>query len=267
MKYLKLKVAKLVENEYLIRNDFETFKIFYRFFLFRPVFKPKILLFFFESFIYIIALVFFKLKINLLFSKNFNNKFLIKRIGTGNYPSVVTLSKDTHKKLVIKKKFNNKNIFERELKYFSEYYNNDTAINLPSFIFHKDFTECFFIKAPSLSIEIKHGKYSKKQIFNIFEKISFSLNILYGSKNKCLIHGDLTPDNIYLISGKVYFIDYSDSEIYFKNFDKFTLLNKMLKDYGENKKKILNCLDKYSLNEPEFWKHLKSKKIIKHHKL
>jgi len=267
MNYLRLKIIKLVENEYLIRNDFETFKIFYRFFLFRPVFKFKIPPFLFEYFIYIIALVFFRLKINLLFSKNLNDKFLIKRIGAGNYPNIITLKKNSCGKIIIEKEFHSKDIFKKELKYLLEYCKNSAGINFPFFVVHKNYLEYHFINHPCLALEIKQKKYSKTQIINIFEKISFSLDKMYGSKNKCLIHGDLTPDNIYIADDKIYFIDYSDSEIYFKDFDKFTLLNKMLKDYGENKKRILNYLNKYNLDKSEFRRHLENKKMIKHHKL
>jgi len=267
MNYLKLKIIKLIENEYLIRNDFETFKIFYRFFLFRPVFKLKILLFLFERFIYTLAFVFFKLKINLLFSSSLDNDFLIKRTGVGNYPNIITLKKNNQERIIIKKEFHNKNILERELNYLSKYYKNNAGINLPFFIAHKNYLEYCFINHSCLALEIKQRKYSTIQIINLFEKISSSIDRLYKSKNKCLIHGDLTPDNIYIINDKIYFIDYSDSEIYFKDFDKFTLLNKMFKDYGKNKKEIINYLKKYNLDRIEFWKHLENKKITKHHKL
>ena len=263
MKYINLRVKELVGDECFIRNDFETFKLFYKLFLHRPSFKLKILVYFFDFFIYFISIIFFKTKINLLFSKNLTEDFLIRKTGSGNYPNVIILKRNKQNELIIKKKFSNKDFLEREQEYFLKYYKNDAGINLPFSTFSSNYLEYPFINHPSLKMEINHGRYSKNQIFVIFKKISLSLDILY-KKEKCLIHGDLTPDNIYLFNNKIYFIDYSDSEIYFRDYDKFTLLKKILKSYLKNEKEISNYLNKYNLNRNSFWQHLEHKQIAKH---
>ena len=263
MKYINLKVSVLAGDKCLIKNDFETFNLFYNFLLHRPAFKHKLLVYVFDFFVYFTAIIFFKTKINLLFSKNLAEDFLIKKTGSGNYPNSIILKRKEQNKLIIRKEFCNKDFLEKERKYFLKYQKNNTKISLPFFIFSDNYLEYLFINHPSLKMEINCGKYSKSQILNIFEKISSSLDILY-KKEKCLIHGDLTPDNIYLLNDKIYFIDYSDSEIYFKDYDKFTLLKKMLRNYVKNNKEIIYYFNKYNLNKNLFWEHLKCKKIKKH---
>ena len=263
MKYINLKVKELVGDGCFIRNDFETFKLLYNFFLHRPPFQLKILVYFFDFFIYFIAIIFFKTKINLLFSKNLTEDFLIRRAGSGNCPNVIILKRNKYSKPTIRKEFSNKDFLKMEQEYFLKYYKNDAGINLPFLTFNSNYLEYPFINYPSLKMEINRGRYSKSQILVIFKKISSSLDILY-KKEKCLIHGDLTPDNIYLLDDKIYFIDYSDSEVYFRDYDKFTLLKKMLKSYLKNEKEISNYLDAYNLNKNSFWRHLKHKQIAKH---
>jgi len=81
-----------------------------------------------------------------------------------------------------------------------------------------------------------------------------------------LIHGDLTPDNIYYNTNSIYIIDYADSHVFDKDYDKFILLKRLISDYfGIENKELIEKYAKFDISKIKtFEMHYQHLLAIKH---
>lgn len=232
IEYLTFKNGK-----FYIRNDYLAVKLFYKFFLFRPRIKNKFfkqLFFLIDCFIMVAIKLAFSLKLNyFLPTKKSSQNFLICRMGKGNYKNTIILYQDD-KQLTIVKKFYNKASFDRELKFLKSYSNNTTNIKIPKYLINsKSKTiEYDFLLQPCLASEIRLGNINRKKALQIYVDIIENLNEMYEG-DRPYMHGDLSPDNIYLIENTVYLIDFTDAEYLPIHYDFLFLLYRILQEYEE----------------------------------
>lgn len=234
----------LKKNKYIVRNDAEAFSLFYSYFLFRPRFKInpiKKIFFIMDRFFLEILKICFTLRITDLLPsrKCLDENFLIKRTGGGSWPCTIELYKD-HDRYHIIKTFSDKDSFEKERSFLQKYYFNESSIKFPEYnITGNNQIRYEFIPAPNLATQIRSGAINFLEIIDIYNKFCTSLDLLYKSQ-VVLIHGDLTPDNIYYNTNSIYIIDYADSHVFDKDYDKFILLKRLISDYSgiENKELI-----------------------------
>lgn len=230
VKYITIKKGK-----YYIKNDFDAFKLFYNYFLFRPKIRNKIfkkIFFLINIFVLFIIRLIFSFKINyILPTINNNQNFLVRREGKGNYKNVVTLYKEGEK-FVIDKKVYNSDSLEREVKFLKLYYTNTAGITIPKYSidFHSKIIKYEFLMQPCLATEIRIGKFNRHEALNLYAKICDNLKNMYGNE-KAYTHGDLSPDNIYLINGNIYLIDFTDAEYLPIYYDFLFLLYRILQEY------------------------------------
>ena len=223
------------KKKYLVRNDAEAFSLFYSYFLFRPRFKINLckkLFFILDQVIFRILKLCFTLKINTLFPlrKSLNEKFLIKRTGGGSWPCTIELYKKKNKYYIIKN-FSDKHSFEKEILFLQKYYVNESSIKFPEYeIIGNNQIQYEFIPGTNLATQIRLGVFNFFELIDLYRRICISLDVLYKDKI-VLIHGDLTPDNIYYYKNDIYILDFADSHIYDKDYDKFTLLKRLISDY------------------------------------
>ena len=96
----------------------------------------------------------------------------------------------------------------------------------------------------------------------ITDEFMRQIDCFYAYQETCLIHGDLTPDNVYYVDGVFYLIDFSDSEFYLSSFDKYTFLKRAFEDFGFPLIKLKNYFLPDEIEKLET--HLKSKNDAKH---
>lgn len=259
------------KNKYIVKNDFESFSLFYLYFLFRPQFKSNIIkkmFFVFDKSLFRILKLFFISKINrlYLFKKKFLNKnFLVQRIGTGKRPSIIELYKSNEQYYIIKK-FHDTCFFKKEILFLQKYFKNKSSIKFPAYkILDNNQIQYEFIQTQNLATQIRLGYFKFKEIIDIYNSFCNSLDKLFKNQTT-LIHGDLTPDNIYYYKNNFYVIDYSDSHIYDKDYDKFILLERLISDYFVigNKNKIRK-FDKFSESKVKLFRTHRKQYLEKKH--
>lgn len=265
-------------NKYLVRNDIESFLLFYEIFLFRPRMRTRFMLNIIDLLVIPIIKVVFRLKVNYLFKKmQLKDNFLISRNGNGSFPNRIFLIENNSKYNIVKRFHSNK-IFNNELSFLRQYKNNPSGINVLRYAINKDGNSITyeFLKMKNFSTLIMEGKYSKKKLIKLYEKISSELDKFYRYETKALIHGDLVPCNIYINDNKIYIIDYSDTEYYDTKYDKYTLLIMMLTDMSVNKQQGTICkyftgeeINKYKVHflKKKRQKHTSEKEYTWHEKL
>lgn len=243
-----------IKQKYLVMNKLEAVILFYNYFLFRPriFFAParkivKVINFLMILFIKIVYLF----KLDRCFKKKMvNENFLLQRVGVGNQPNTIRVHNDG----VVTKSYGSEKKFANELRFLEKYsINNSNIIKLPSYSVSNECL-CFdFIKSKNLATDIREGKYSNKTIFEIVNKLMSELDIFYGFQERALIHGDFTPDNIYLVNDLFYIIDYSDSEFYYTSYDKYIFIKRILEElYGYCKRdKIERYFSQSEIDELE----------------
>lgn len=239
----------LKKNKYIVRNEAEAFSLFYSYFLFRPRFKInsiKKIFFVMDRFFLKILKLCFTLRItDLLPSRKCpDENFLIKRTGGGSWPCTIELYKD-HDRYHIIKTFSDKDSFEKERSFLQKYYFNESSIKFPEYnITGNEQIRYQFITAPNLATQIRSGALNFSELIDLYKKICTSLDLLYKNQ-MVLIHGDLTPDNIYCYQNNIYVIDYADSHVFDKDYDKFILLKRLISDYFGNENKEL--IEKFAM--------------------
>ncbi len=221
-------------RKYLFKNDTESALLLYDYFLE----KPQLGNLFIKKFIRLLEImarpfvrIFFDLRLGaILPKKESNSDFIISRQGHGLNATKVYLIKDQGSQLKIIKEYPNEKELEKELTFVNRYKNKSNKVIFPSFRKINSVTaEIGFLKSRNLAGKISSGSFSYQQLISIYNRITEILDELYQDENDnhCLINGDLGPANIYLIDDKLYFIDFSDSHIYEKQYDAFNLLKKL----------------------------------------
>jgi len=262
MEYLKFR-------KYEIGNGLEPLLIFYDTFLSRPIlpiFMRKIL-YLLDRFIRAMLVLFTVVKMNkIVFRQKSEETFIIRRFGKGKNRTKIILRKVSSNQFKIYKYYQNKRLLKHDLDFYNKYNKKVRKIALPEFRVKKgNIAEINFIRAPNLATQIRLGFFNGNQLFDIFRRLSKYLDKLYANgSNKTLIHGDLSPDNIYYVDGYFYLIDYGDSHMYYKNYDKYILLKRLLVDYcGKADKRIIRKY--FPLNEiNKFENHLTKLEAKKH---
>ncbi len=109
------------------------------------------------------------------------------------------------------------------------------------------------------------GVFNFFELIDLYKKICISLDLLYKDKI-VLIHGDLTPDNIYYYKNDLYILDFADSHIYDKDYDKFTLLKRLISDYfGIENNELVNKFSMFdTLKIKSFERYYQHLLAIKH---
>lgn len=253
---MKNKYITIRRSKYLVRDDLESFILFYNYFLNRSNRHPRVLYEIINTLNTLLIKAFFRLRLNIFLRKiELEKNFLVQRRSNGKHPSVVRLVKKDKSYLI--QKYNNPKILNREKEFYDMYYKNKSPIQLPSMTIKDNYIELPFIKQKTLSTLIRESYYTWPELISIIDNLTKGLDILYGDSNRCLIHGDLTPDNVYYMDGIFTIIDYSDSEYYESGFDKFLFVKRVLSDYEI---KDMN-LEKYFSNKEivRFQKHLEGK--------
>jgi thymidylate kinase len=260
----------LKKNKYIVRNNAEAFSLFYSYFLFRPRFRinsmKKIFVIIDRLFLKIFKLV-FALRITNLFPsrKCLNENFLIKRIGGGSWPCTIELHKD-HERYHIIKTFSDKDSFEKEISFLQKYYFNESSIKFPGYnIIGNNQIRYEFMPAPNLATQIRSGALDFSEMIDLYNKFCTSLDLLYKSQI-VLIHGDLTPDNIYYYKNNIHIIDYADSHVFDRDYDKFILLKRLISDYfGIENKELIEKFAMFDISKIEsFEMHYRHLLAIKH---
>lgn len=229
-----------------IRDDYDTFLFFLKHLHHGyevPFFKRSSYFRYFFNKIYDNLVFFlFIFRIEHFFTKStyLKEDFLVKIEGSGNWPNTITIKKEKGELWVYKKVHSNKR-FEKEKSFYEKYKNNESSFNLPkSFFYKNNLIKIEFLEAPSLQKLLKKGLCSNKKILNYFEKIISSLKNFYPNNEKSLIHGDFTSNNLHL-SDKYYLIDYSDSFVYERGYDIYSLYLNMSQYISRGKlKEIIN---------------------------
>ncbi len=251
---------KLRKGKYYIRNDLGSFILFYDYFLFRIKLFPyayKLINPIFKSFITLI----FKLRLNKLFiTHSLEDNSLVIRKPNGNKPSVVKLVKKDNKYYI--QKFNSKKLLMKELIFYKKYRDNNSKIKLLNLESRNDHIELKFLQKNNLLKEILEGNFSKLKLERLIENFLKELDKLYGEKIKCLIHGDLGLSNIFLDGEDIILIDYSDSEIYYRDYDKYIFLKKLFKYSHIDLNKLNNYFSKGKIKQ--FENHHRKKNELKH---
>ena len=257
MKYIKLKNKK-----YEIRNDLESMLIFYDNFLFRPIFPiyAKSFLCTLDKILRIVIILFVEMRLNkLIFRTKLKHDFTLRRFGEGKNATIITLKKVSDNNFKLCKYYKSKELLKHDLDFYSKYNRKNKYINLPIFKISGDkVAEISFIKKQNLAAKIKLGFFNENQLEQIFNELNENLERLYGGNplDKVLVHGDLSSDNVYYDNGIFSVIDYGDSHIYYKNYDKYIFLRRISIDYyGKINKKLIRKY--FSDNEiNKFEKHL-----------
>lgn len=233
-KYLKIK-------KYLVRNDKESILIFFRYFIDKPPFLLNRFLSraFYSCFERFLAFCYLPIMGRLLFNeRGLEEGFIIRRLGGGEELSRVELFKKG-KGFVVRKIFSKKDDLKREMAFINEYKNCSKLIKLPKCQEIDDQTiEFEFIEKQNFEIDLKLGYINKRKALNLYKDISVELKAIYNKK-PALIHGDLTPCNMYLKDNKIYIIDFSDSHFYDSNFDSYVLLREICFIFSDKKRDIL----------------------------
>src|SRR3989344_1465781 len=259
-------------RKYLLRNDAEAALLLYDYFLEMPKLNSIVLrrtLYYIKSiFRPAIALLFaFKLGI-ILPSKRINADFLIFRQGHGMHATKIYLIKDLDGRYKIIKKYPNAIELEKELAFIHQYQGKSKTIAFPDLRKVDSTTaEMSFLKSMNLAEQILSGEISTRHIPNIYKRMAEALNDLYRGENeiRCLINGDLGPTNVYIINGKFHLIDFSDSHIYYKEYDTFNFLRRLLYYYSEKEKS--DMLEGYFNKQDvaRYNKHRLALKVKKHY--
>lgn len=259
-----------LKKKYTVRNNIEAFSLFYSYFLFRPTIKINL----FKKLFHIIDRSFFQIlklcfifKINNLFpsKKSPDANFLIRRIGIGDWPCTIELHKNDSKYYIIKI-YSNIISFEKEKCFLEKYYFNKSPIKLPEYeIIGSDRIRYEFIQTKNFATQIRSGYFSFPEIIDIYIKFCKHLDILYKDEIT-LIHGDLSPDNIYYYENGVYLIDYADSHIFDKDYDKYVLLKRLINDYyGVENEELIRKYASFDASKIEYFKiHYQHLTAIKH---
>jgi len=238
MKYIFFK-------KYIISCDIKTLWIFYNCFLPRPnlYFRINKLVLFWEKIGWGLLLILYYLQILKFFSQNLEDtSFLIKRLGLGSEEkkSFIYLKKVSQKYIIIKKS-KDKEMVTKNLEFYKKYSSKECKfISLPKNKKIDDNTlSVEFLLEQNFATKIRKGYFNWEELENLYIEFVKALRDLYGSE-KTLIHGDLTPDNVYFFNKKFYIIDYNESHIYDIRFDEYLFLTRMLIDYyGSLKESIL----------------------------
>ncbi|MFA6098540.1 MAG: hypothetical protein WCV50_00110 [Patescibacteria group bacterium] len=221
------------KNKYFVRNDLESFLIFYRFFLFRPFLIGHFLrlsLKFFDSVFCAIIKIFFVLRFNFLLpAKKLNANFLISRRGGGLQKNLCIIEKsNSHYKL--NKIFSDDNAFKREQKFLNLYYAKSDKILLPEYRIYEKKIVYTFLKSESLKSLIRRGCITKPRALQIYKKIFSAMTPLY-KKNDNYQHGDLATENIYPVNDFIYLIDFADSAFLPPFYDTIFLLYRIVSEF------------------------------------
>lgn len=224
-------------GKYHIKNEYCAFKLFYNYFLFRPRIRNKLfkkIIFFIDILGITVLKIFFSLRLYyFLPTTNLNQNFLVSRTGVGNYRNIVTLYEEDSN-VIIGKKYHDLNSFKREIKFLELYSINTTKIKVPkhSIDFNSKTIKYEFLSHPCFTTEMRRGRIDRNEALRIFVKIAENLKKLYRSEI-AYIHGDISPDNIYLINSNIYLIDFSDAEYLPIFYDFLFLLYRILQEYDE----------------------------------
>lgn len=260
----------LKKNKYIVRNNAEAFSLFYSYFLFRPRFKInsiKRIFFIMDRFFLEILKLCFTLRITYLLPsrKSLHENFLIKRTGGGSWPCTIELYKDNDRYYIIKN-FSDTDSFEKERSFLQQYYSNESSIKFPEYkITGNNQIRYEFIQAKNLATQIRSGSLDFPEIIDLYKGFCTSLDLLYEGQI-VLIHGDLTPDNIYYYKNSIYIIDYADSHVFDKDYDKFILLKRLISDYfGIENKELIEKFATFDISKiKSFEMHYQHLLAIKH---
>lgn len=264
------KTFLVLKKKYTVRNNAEAFSLFYSYFLFRPRFKInsfKKLFVMIDMFFFKILKLCFILKINNIFPSkmSLNENFLIRRTGGGGWSCTIELYKKNGQYHIIKN-YSDKNSFEKEKCFLKKYFVNEASIKFPDYeIIGSNKIRYEFIQAQNFATQIRSGYFSFSEIMDLYNKFCASLDLLYKDQI-VLIHGDLTPDNIYYYKNNMYIIDYADSHIFDMDYDKYVLLKRLIDDYfGIEKAELIQEYASFDVSKIESFKmHYQQLIAIKH---
>lgn len=241
----------------LIRNDFAGVSLYFEFFH-EYVANYKILPFFLKKVFnsikkFLLTSIFIfrhnVLKRDLVLSAE---DFVIKREGVGKIKSDTFLVNNSGL-LYVKRKIYSDEIYKIYKEYYLKYYENKSNLSFPKAVFDDDEKTIItdFIRAPKLLNLFYDKKHGFDGIINIYYKICDQLDIMYDKESFGPVHGDFSVVNI-LVDGDDYFlIDYPDSFLYERKYDKYLLIRSIFKFFGIGIE--FNSLSKYiKLNEEKF---------------
>lgn len=261
------KYKYIKKGKKLIRNDLESILIYYDYFspgirLFRCV-DFRLVRYFFHKILRLAIIIMYFFKIYKLKFKvvKLDENFIIRIIGEGKWSNQVTIKK-SKKEYLIYKKVSNKEIYERERRFYLLYNNNKSKIKLPKHYFLKgNIIKIEFIMQKTMYKLIREGLISYKKAFRLFKKLCNEIDNLYNSqkRKKYIIHGDFGTPNIFINfkTNLFYIIDYSDSFSFYKVYDKYILYRTVLLSF--NKIKFTENIDFNKKMNSIFFKKAKKK--------
>lgn len=232
-----MKTKYLINKGYYIKDDLTSLLLYFDYFS-QGLSLPKQLgdplirkLLHFVLRIFIIVLYITKLY-TLLYKTTYlkeNATIIIK--GRGSWGSTIKLIKKKDKFKIIKI-LQNKNLYEKEKKFYNIYKNKSTRIKLPKSRFLKgNVIEMEFLKLKSFQRLTIDGTLSFNQTIFHYNKLCEELISFYGNK-RTVIHGDLFLPNIYIGNSIYYLIDFTESQQDTYHYDLYVLLFSILSSYN-----------------------------------
>lgn len=249
-------------GKYLVQEGEESLWLFYRYFLFRVRFPAKVYSLL-DQIIKRLLPSLFRLHLNRLWFRRkaiLDSDSLIIRRGTSIEPSQVSLKKSGTKYWVEKKATECQ--LSREEQFYAKYKLNRSCIRLPQMQRNDNVMRSEFIMSQNMTSMIRERRLSPRHIIFLLQRLMNEIDIFYDFQNRCLIHGDLTPDNLYIFGDGFVLIDFADSEIYTPRFDKYVLMKRIAVEGRLNFDYLpANFTDHELL---QFEAHLRKKKNEKH---
>lgn len=161
--------------------------------------------------------------------------FLIKREGIGKIKSNTFLF--SHEgALRIRRDIESQDAFQTYKAYYQQYHANASRICLPQALFDETTQSVTtdFIPAPKLLNLFYDTQYGFGGVIEAYKDICGQLDILHGEQPVGLVHGDFSVVNILVDADRFFLIDYLDSFVYKKKYDKYLLLRSIFKFFGRD---------------------------------
>ena len=217
------------KGKYLVLKDPVAIELFYNDFLSRPKFSSQSMRRVFAAldkmFLFFLKLaLFLRLYVVCPKSGKMDSEVLIRRTGTTKEQNVVELLKSDGK-LVIRKIFPDKRLFEAEKTFLQTYKTPHPVIKLPKALIDEEHhrIDYEFTGSQTLERKLRTGEINEAAARNIFLDICQKMAEFYTLNNQTdeevLAHGDFCPCNIIFKNSFIYLIDFSSSHKELKAYD------------------------------------------------
>lgn len=204
-----------------------------------------------------------------------NDNAIVIFKGKGQWSSTVKLVRKNNTFKIVKIPYD-KQYFMKEKEFYKEYVNQKSKIKLPTCTFTKDgLIEIEFLNTKSFQRLINEGSMNRKNALDHFNQIRKEYKKFYNI-SLSLIHGDMSPENLFIKNKNYYLIDFADSHMYTPHYDLYILIrsilfsfnnpnvNENMKNYSLNTENVSNILMVDTSEVVKLEKHFQEQDITKH---